>query len=168
MLTHLKTCSRCHVEKPTADFPRARSSRDGLFYKCRECANEYSRAWNRANREKVAEWRARNPGVIDATRKRWLNANREQANVYVQRRLMLKRGAYVEDVRRSVLYERDGGRCGICGQHVGIEDASVDHVLPLSKGGEHSYANTQIAHLSCNVRKGNRVLTLPDSLTAGK
>lgn len=29
--------------------------------------------------------------------------------------------------------------------------------IPLSKQGEHGYANTQPAHPTCNIRKGNRV-----------
>lgn len=33
---------------------------------------------------------------------------------------------------------------------------SLDHVIPMSKGGAHSYANTQLAHWLCNVTKGNR------------
>ena len=33
---------------------------------------------------------------------------------------------------------------------------SVDHVIPLSKGWEHSYSNTQPAHLVCNLKKGAR------------
>jgi 5-methylcytosine-specific restriction endonuclease McrA len=30
---------------------------------------------------------------------------------------------------------------------------SLDHVIPLSLGGDHSMANTQAAHLDCNTRK---------------
>jgi len=34
---------------------------------------------------------------------------------------------------------------------------SIDHILPLSKGGSHSQENVQWAHLVCNTRKGNRL-----------
>jgi 5-methylcytosine-specific restriction endonuclease McrA len=30
----------------------------------------------------------------------------------------------------------------------------IDHVIPLARGGEHSYANAQAAHGPCNMRKG--------------
>jgi 5-methylcytosine-specific restriction endonuclease McrA len=33
---------------------------------------------------------------------------------------------------------------------------SLDHVIPISKGGSHTYANTQCAHLLCNIQKNNR------------
>lgn len=34
--------------------------------------------------------------------------------------------------------------------------AAVDHIVPLSLGGAHSLENVQLAHLFCNMRKGNR------------
>lgn len=55
------------------------------------------------------------------------------------------------------VFERDGWRCGLCGGHVEPEDASLDHVVPLSKGGEHSYANTQCTHWKCNNTKGAKI-----------
>jgi 5-methylcytosine-specific restriction endonuclease McrA len=33
--------------------------------------------------------------------------------------------------------------------------ASLDHRIPLSKGGSHTAENTQLAHLACNVRKSD-------------
>lgn len=32
----------------------------------------------------------------------------------------------------------------------------MDHVIPLTKGGNHELANVRLAHLRCNVSKGNR------------
>jgi len=68
---------------------------------------------------------------------------------------------WVEDVVAARVFRRDKWICGICGTAVSqlndrdlIDIASLDHIIPLSKGGEHSYANTQLAHLSCNLRKG--------------
>ena len=31
----------------------------------------------------------------------------------------------------------------------------IDHVVPLSKGGEHAPSNWKTAHSICNMRKGN-------------
>jgi len=61
--------------------------------------------------------------------------------------------------------QRDHRICGICDLQIAAEYddrrymPSLDHIVPLSKGGEHSYANTQPAHLLCNIRKGNREIT---------
>ena len=75
---------------------------------------------------------------------------------------MLKRNAYVEDVWRSKVYERDGWKCQLCGKAL-KRDAVVphpkaptlDHIIPLSKGGTHEYANVQAAHFICNSIKSD-------------
>ena len=73
------------------------------------------------------------------------------------RRTARKRNAPVyETVKLSVLYARDQGRCGLCLLPVTWKTASIDHIVPLSEQGEHSYRNTQLAHRRCNARKGNR------------
>ena len=37
---------------------------------------------------------------------------------------------------------------------VGKKYPSIDHVIPLSKGGTHSWDNVKLAHFSCNSAKG--------------
>ncbi len=76
-----------------------------------------------------------------------------------------KRGATVEVFTNHEVFERDGWRCGLCGQridrnlrHPHPKSVSIDHVVPLSKGGDHSLANTQASHLDCNMAKSNGVL----------
>lgn len=53
---------------------------------------------------------------------------------------------------RSRLLERDGHRCGYCGEKAG----TVDHVVPLARGGETSWLNTVAACFKCNNKKGSR------------
>jgi 5-methylcytosine-specific restriction endonuclease McrA len=75
-----------------------------------------------------------------------------------------KLGTKVEDLRPIDIYERDIWLCGLCSVPVDPEcswpdpmSPSLDHILPLSKGGTHTYENVQLAHLACNVSKGNRI-----------
>src|SRR5699024_2990102 len=58
-------------------------------------------------------------------------------------------------------FDRDGWICGICDDPVdrAMEypdpmSVSLDHIIPLSKGGSHTPENVQCAHLDCNLRKG--------------
>jgi 5-methylcytosine-specific restriction endonuclease McrA len=58
------------------------------------------------------------------------------------------------------IYERDGYRCGLCGGKIDRRtkwphprSASLDHIKPISEGGEHSRVNVQCAHLGCNSKK---------------
>jgi 5-methylcytosine-specific restriction endonuclease McrA len=71
--------------------------------------------------------------------------------------------AVVEVVEPDVVYERDGWRCHVCrgpvdrtlsGRH--RLGPTLDHLVPLALGGEHSYANTALAHRACNSSKGVR------------
>lgn len=71
------------------------------------------------------------------------------------------RRGYVERVSLAVLRRRDNDPCRICGEAVdpGRKPpsplaATMDHVVALARGGEHSYRNTQLAHLRCNAIKG--------------
>lgn len=83
----------------------------------------------------------------------------------VDRRARRLQAVYVEDVDVRVLAERDGWRCHICGRkvpktamHPQPTSASVDHLVPVSLGGEHSYRNTALAHFGCNARKHTRAV----------
>lgn len=60
-------------------------------------------------------------------------------------------------------FERAGGKCQICGDPVDLDlqtpkrlKATLDHIVPVSRGGGDERANLQLAHFGCNSRKGNR------------
>lgn len=55
-------------------------------------------------------------------------------------------------VSRRAVFGRDGNRCQYCGGPA----ESIDHVLPRSKGGDHSWENVVACCRSCNVRKADR------------
>lgn len=64
------------------------------------------------------------------------------------------------------LRERDNDICQICGgvvddkdikdRHIRKKYPTLDHIIPLSKGGAHSWDNIQLAHMSCNAGKCDR------------
>ena len=47
------------------------------------------------------------------------------------------------------------GMCALCQLPVRLDRMTVDHIVPLSKGGRHEYANTQPAHGLCNYVKAD-------------
>lgn len=66
--------------------------------------------------------------------------------------------AFVEHVDPALVFSSAAGVCGICHAPIaGTDKWHVDHILPLSRGGAHSYANTQPAHAFCNISKGAKV-----------
>lgn len=58
---------------------------------------------------------------------------------------------------RQQVIERDGYICGLCGGDVEPMDVHIDHIWPVARGGGNSFDNLQVAHSSCNVRKGASV-----------
>lgn len=79
-------------------------------------------------------------------------------------RKAVKRGAFVAPVFYADIWKRDNGRCQICGGQCKRtrvsnepEGGTLDHIIPLSKGGTHEPKNVQLAHRRCNVDKRDRV-----------
>lgn len=71
-------------------------------------------------------------------------------------------GVRYERVDRTKVYERDGWKCGICQRKVNRRlkaphpmSASLDHIVPMSLGGDHLYVNCQLAHHRCNSLKSS-------------
>lgn len=55
-------------------------------------------------------------------------------------------------LNRRAVFARDRHRCQYCGSSA----ENLDHVLPRSRGGEHTWENVVAACRSCNTRKGDR------------
>ena len=56
---------------------------------------------------------------------------------------------------RLLLYDLQGGRCFYCCNPTPLPQFTVDHVVPVSKGGADEFANKVGACEDCNGRKGN-------------
>lgn len=57
--------------------------------------------------------------------------------------------------KRAKIYARDNGMCWLCGLHVSVRIFSIDHVIPLSKGGTNNLSNLRLAHKDCNSIKSD-------------
>lgn len=49
----------------------------------------------------------------------------------------------------ALIRQRDGDCCVHCGGALG-EDATLEHVVPRSRGGENTLSNLALAHGKCN------------------
>ena len=82
-----------------------------------------------------------------------------------------------KDITVEGLFQRDKGVCQICGKLCDCDDyiykgnafvagnnyPSIDHIIPLSKGGEHSWGNVRLAHRRCNTLEYKKQLTISPS-----
>jgi 5-methylcytosine-specific restriction endonuclease McrA len=162
----MKQCCRCSTEKPLSEFYTDRAKLDGKTSRCKTCCKivateryfnnhkdglEYRRRYREAHREQMAEYKRE---WNDNNRERYRSSKRK--NELSRRARKLDR--FIELVDPMVLFERDNGICGICASQI-KDDFHVDHIVPLSRGGSHSYDNTQIAHPRCNLSKGSRTVS---------
>lgn len=58
---------------------------------------------------------------------------------------------------KSNVYLRDQYNCCYCGEPVTKSQATMDHVIPLSKGGKTNFENIVTSCGPCNFRKGNKM-----------
>lgn len=102
------------------------------------------------NRESRADGRQRPREWNDSRRAAW------------KARYALTRGAPdAEAFDYGEIYDRDGWVCGLCSEPVNPDlqwpdpmSVSLDHIVPVSRGGRHVRDNAQCSHLRCNVAKG--------------
>jgi 5-methylcytosine-specific restriction endonuclease McrA len=118
----------------------------------REWIREYDRQWYLENRERV----------LEACRQ-WRRANPELAIQRSQRRRALIAETTLGEVDLVALWDEQGGTCALCAEHIDADlgypdpmSKSIDHIVPLAKGGTHEQSNLQWTHLVCNLRKGAR------------
>ena len=79
-------------------------------------------------------------------------------------------GALYEPIDFWKVYNRDGGICQICfievprdlrGSQTNMLAPELEHIVPLSRGGNHIYANVRLAHRGCNNEKAD---SLPEGI----
>jgi 5-methylcytosine-specific restriction endonuclease McrA len=73
-------------------------------------------------------------------------------------RRALKYQAAVEPFTCADIVERDGPACYLCGKELTPREVTLEHVVPLSRGGAHVPENARIACKPCNSRKGAKLL----------
>ncbi len=124
------------------------------YEKCIPCRRQYLRQYHVDNRDKK----------IENTRQ-WRLSNPEKSRELNNRVRVLKYG--VESNFRpwmeSYFRTRQQGRCFYCGKMM-VRNCSrysprkenLEHLIPFSRGGAHSWDNTVLACFGCNMKKRNK------------
>lgn len=81
------------------------------------------------------------------------------------RRHLIRDRSFGAVITLKKLFKRDGGRCKVCNTkcvkpegYNQPNEANIDHIMPLSKGGLHIWSNVQLLCRSCNIAKSDKVL----------
>lgn len=72
----------------------------------------------------------------------------------IEMRFDISRRPKITKYERDRVIKRDGRLCSKCGS---TEKLSVDHVIPVTRGGTNDLGNLVILCKPCNSRKGNRL-----------
>jgi 5-methylcytosine-specific restriction endonuclease McrA len=167
-----KKCSRCGVEKSVwLEFNRKGS---GFRAECKECQSADKKRYTEENyeeirfkdslyrernkkkiNERIRNWRHDNPEQYRAIHARWKTLNRESVNAATHRRRAMLRGC--EDHWTGAEWEALKAACHhtclCCGRQEPEVKLTVDHVIPVSKGGDNTITNVQPLCKSCNSAK---------------
>lgn len=150
-----KQCGTCGEWKPLEGYNKHPHGTGGVGANCRLCLAAKSR-----------EWFAKNPEY----RTRWNEKHAERKLSNVHERRAIENDAAAEYIDRQSVFRDDGFICQLCDQTMDMSKKTphplaptLDHILPISRGGTHTRENVQSAHFHCNVSKGSRdePLTVP-------
>lgn len=82
-----------------------------------------------------------------------------------RKQIAIKNGKYEKGISIKKLIERDGNKCYLCGREVSYSNSTIDplypnieHVMPISRGGTHSWDNVKVSCRHCNIRKNSMTL----------
>ncbi|MFJ7588418.1 HNH endonuclease [Streptomyces sp. NPDC097617] len=167
----VKTCSKYGETKPYSEFYASAGTRDGQRNPCKSCclrrqANYDARAdvqaarreYRQANAVAIAEarrrWRLANPELHAARSAEWKRANPDAHARHKSKDRARRYGAEHEPYSRAEVFARWGSRCCYCNEPA----TSIDHVVPLSRGGHDVEANAVPCCKSCNSSKGRKTL----------
>lgn len=137
---------------------------------CKHCGEGYLffPKWGRYQRK--------TPGPY-CSRRCKVKHNRACSNIGHRLRMYGSAGQPRDAIKLDDLIDRDNGTCYICGRKTSKSDhyyvhgwfatgdlyPTVDHVIPLSKGGTHTWGNVRLACRQCNSIKSNQVAHLPQA-----
>lgn len=155
-----KVCSKCKVDKPSGEYTirtKKIARQNGTIYElkqllsmCKECKRKESLA---ANMSESRLKRKRENDIRRAIRLGNQTSHRSRAK---------KGGGEYGIVDTELVFERDNWTCYLCGVKVERAKqykpnrATVDHVIPLSKGGSHTYDNVKTCCNWCNCSKHDK------------
>lgn len=174
-----KTCTKCKILKSTTEFNVKKSSYDGLKPWCRSCQKIDAKRYRDLNREKLnrdsreryytdpnvklskRKWEKANPDKVYAGTKRYRARHPDKAAAWNAVRRAKVVATRTEYVNYEEIYEYYNYECYLCNEAIDLtvtwphpKSKSMDHIIPLAKGGSHTRDNLAPAHAQCNMLKG--------------
>lgn len=138
-------CINCNNDKASAHSKTPSAKKQRSLYKKSERAKAFAKKYKQSDLAKAADarWRASKKCL-------------QYQQVYQAKRRAHKRTVSFNDYDKDdilILFSRFDNMCAYCGES---KPLTLDHFIPLSKGGVDSFENIIPACKTCNSSKGNR------------
>lgn len=174
---NMKKCNKCGETKPLDEFGSHKRYKDGVYSICKSCARLACREYRAANLEKERarndEYRLKNMDAACKKAKLYRQRHPERALSSIKKWFLAHPGktAQYKATRRAYLNKVSGKitaqewqdlkkfynhTCLKCGRKEPEIKLTLDHVMPVSKGGSNTIQNAQPLCLSCNSGKKDR------------
>jgi len=174
----MKTCKDCQIDKPLSDYYADKSGKDGYRSNCKICLKEKLKTnyiskrsvklkiqanWYANNSDKAKkyakQWRKNNPDKTKKYHQDYIEANPDKERIRsreksLRRRTKLKGNGIFTIINKDLL-KLLSQPCCKCGN---TNNQTLDHIIPISRGGRHSVGNLQTLCLFCNVSKGTKTI----------
>ena len=169
-----RACYKCKRVFQLSRFPSG-ARKDGTHSYCIECYNAYKRIYYSKHRDKeiarssqynklhpercalnLRKCRERNLEHFKKNKLAWELKNKDRVKLYAKnkeakRRLAKRWSAGISAEQWKLIRENFNFCCAYC--HIKPDILTMDHVIPLSKGGTHDPINIIPACKMCNSRK---------------
>ena len=164
----MKTCTKCGEHKTLEEFHRHKGEPDGRQWHCKVCRNgynrdnrekysEYQRSYVKANKEKKVAYHKAYYAATKEKRaeyqKAWRASNKEKRRDAKRRHRANKACAVPQPWKKSECPET---LCYWCGVDLSTVKVELEHLMPISLGGEAKPYNEAPACRDCNRSKKDK------------
>ena len=148
-----------------------REKERSYYHRNKEVRLNAVKKYYQENKEKC---KARGKVWVENNREKWLQDKKDWATKnptrtrHIKRAWCARKKLYDEGMTVGLVQRvfedniKKHGRltCILCKKPIIFGDDSLEHIIPLSRGGTNEYGNLGVSHLNCNFKKHNKIIKI--------
>lgn len=128
------------------------------YLKRKKICNEKSKEYYEKNKDKIIAWQTgwaeANHEKVKSIKRKYNNSIKGRAARHNYRSLKRANGYKLTEDNIKMLISQQNNKCFYCDKD--LENFQIEHIIPLSKGGEHKLYNIVLSCSFCNHSKGHK------------